>query len=166
MPVLDRQSLEFISRSPEQTRRVGMRLGALLNPGDLVCLIGDLGAGKTTLVQGMAAGWGSLDRATSPSFVLVNLYRRPMEGSFFHVDAYRLNSPAEAQDLDVDGLLEQGPVVVEWADRVHKVWPSERLWVTLSWVDDSQRDMVFSAQGMRYQELLNELRRHIFGVAA
>jgi len=166
MPVLDRQSLEFISRSPEQTRRVGMRLGALLDPGDLVCLVGELGAGKTTLVQGLAAGWGSLDRATSPSFVLVNLYRRPMEGSFFHVDAYRLSSPAEAEDLDVDALLEKGPVVVEWADRVQKAFPSERLWVTLSWIDDSQRDMVFSAHGMHYQELLNELRKHIFGVAA
>jgi len=79
-PILDQNSFEIISRSSEQTRRVGMRLGALLKPGDVVCLQGDLGAGKTTLVQGIAAGWGSLDSVSSPTFVLVNLYRR-LDGS-------------------------------------------------------------------------------------
>ncbi len=69
MPILDPQSTEFISRSPEQTRRVGMRLGAYLKQGDLVCLAGDLGSGKTTFVQGIASGWGSLDAVTSPTFV-------------------------------------------------------------------------------------------------
>ena len=69
--------MEIISRSAEQTRRVGMRLGTLLKPGDVVHLIGELGSGKTTFVQGVSAGWGSLDPATSPTFVLVNVYRRP-----------------------------------------------------------------------------------------
>ena len=59
MPILDRNSLEFISRSPEQTRRAGMRLGAMLRPGDVISLVGDLGSGKTVLVQGLANGWGS-----------------------------------------------------------------------------------------------------------
>ena len=68
MPVLDHNSLEFISRSAEQTRRVGMRFGGVLQTGDVVCLAGDLGSGKTTLVQGIAAGWGSLDAVSSPSF--------------------------------------------------------------------------------------------------
>ncbi len=60
MPILDAHTFEFFSKSPEQTRRLGMRLGALLQPGDLICLQGDLGAGKTTLVQGVARGWGAL----------------------------------------------------------------------------------------------------------
>jgi tRNA threonylcarbamoyladenosine biosynthesis protein TsaE len=164
MPVLDRQSLEFISRSTEQTRRAGMRLGALLQPGDLVCLIGDLGAGKTTLVQGITSGWGSLDAANSPTFVLVNVYRRPDGERLNHLDGYRLNGAAEAEDLDLDALLESGPLVIEWADRIETALPKERLWVVLQWVDDSQRDMVFTATGPRYQSLLIDLRKHIFGV--
>lgn len=164
MPVLDRQSLEFISRSAEQTRRVGMRLGALLQPGDLVCLIGELGAGKTTLVQGIAAGWGSLDAANSPTFVLVNVYRRPDGGRLYHLDGYRLSGPKEAVDLDLDALLESGPLVIEWADRIQAALPAERFWVDLRWVDENQRDMVFTACGPRYQSLLVELRKQIFGV--
>ena len=163
MPVLDRQSLEFISRSAEQTRRVGMRLGALLQPSDLVCLVGDLGAGKTTLVQGISAGWGSLDPATSPTFVLVNVYRRLEGEKLFHLDAYRLSGAAEAEDLDIDALLGAGPLVIEWADRIQEALPPERLWVSLQWVDDNQRDMVFTARGSRFLGLLGELRKHIYG---
>lgn len=164
MPVLDRQSLEFISRSAEQTRRVGMRLGALLQPGDLVGLVGDLGAGKTTLVQGISSGWGSLDAANSPTFVLVNLYRRPDGSRLYHLDGYRLSGAAEAEDLDLEALLEGSPLVVEWADRIEAALPRERLWVVLRWVDEDQRDIVFTASGLRYQSLLIDLRKHIFGV--
>ena len=164
MPVLDRQSLEFISRSADQTRRAGMRLGALLQPGDLVCLIGELGAGKTTLVQGISAGWGSLDAANSHTFVLVNLYRRPDGNRLFHLDSYRLSGAAEAEDLDLDALLESGSLVIEWADRIQGALPKERLWVVLHWVDENQRDIVFSASGPRYQALLIDLRKQIFGV--
>ena len=164
MPVLDRQSLEFISRSAEQTRRAGMRLGALLRPGDLVCLIGDLGAGKTTLVQGISSGWGSLDAANSPTFVLVNVYRRPDGGRLYHLDGYRLSGAAEAEDLDLDALMESGPLVIEWADRIQAALPAERLWIVLRWVDDSQRDMLFTASGSRYQALLADLRVQVFGV--
>ncbi len=65
---------QFLSYSPAETRQLGARLGALLQPGDLVCLQGELGAGKTTLVQGLAAGWGAQDAVSSPTFVIVNLY--------------------------------------------------------------------------------------------
>ncbi len=164
MPVLDRQSLEFISRSAEQTRRIGMRLGALLRPGDLVCLVGDLGAGKTTLVQGIAAGWGSRDAGNSPTFVLVNVYRRMDGGRLYHLDAYRLSGAAEAIDLDLDALLEGGPLVIEWAERIQSALPPERLWITLRWADENQRDMVFTAAGQRYETMLRQLRKQVFGV--
>src|SRR5665648_780012 len=72
MPILDANTLEIFSRSPEQTRRIGMRLGMFLQPGDVICLQGELGAGKTTLVQGVAQGWGSLDAVSSPTFVPVS----------------------------------------------------------------------------------------------
>src|SRR5512143_4039176 len=131
MPILDAQTVEIFSHSPEQTRRVGMRLGALLQPGDLVCLQGELGAGKTTLVQGAAGGWGSLDTVSSPTFVLVNVYRRPEGSELFHMDAYRLDSAVEAEELDIDGMLARGALLVEWPERVRSALPSEGLWATL-----------------------------------
>jgi tRNA threonylcarbamoyladenosine biosynthesis protein TsaE len=164
MPILDAQSLEFISRSADQTRRAGIRLGSLLQPGDVVCLEGELGSGKTTLVQGICSGWGSLDQASSPTFVLVNVYRRPQDQRLYHLDAYRLSGSAEADDLDVDAMIEDGPVVVEWADRIRAALPSEYLWIFLRWVDFDQRDLVISARGSRYQSLLHQFRRQVFGV--
>ncbi len=163
-PILDRNSIEIISRSSEQTRRVGMRLGGLIQPGDVICLVGDLGAGKTTLVQGLAAGWGSLDPVSSPTFVLVNVYRKVEQARLFHLDAYRMSGPAEAIDLDLDEMLEQGPLVVEWADRIESALPEERIWVSLQWVDEDQRDLVFSARGARHQLLLDSFRECVYGV--
>lgn len=165
MPVLDPKSLEFISRSAEQTRRAGMRLGSLLKPGDWICLVGDLGSGKTTLVQGLAAGWGSLDPVSSPTFVLVNVYRHLTGKRLYHLDAYRLSGPAEADDLDLEAMVSNGPLVIEWANNIEPVLPDERLWISMRWIDESQRDMVFMANGPRYLALLREFRRLVYGVA-
>lgn len=156
--------MEFISRSPEQTRRVGMRLGALLHAGDVICLAGELGAGKTTFVQGIAAGWGSLDAVSSPSFVLVNVYRGPYGQALYHLDAYRLEGPDEAWELDLEPMLDGGPLVIEWADRIQPALPEGCMWVKMRWIDHEQRDMLFSAMGKRYFNMLADLRRQIFGV--
>ncbi|MCC6146716.1 MAG: tRNA (adenosine(37)-N6)-threonylcarbamoyltransferase complex ATPase subunit type 1 TsaE [Anaerolineaceae bacterium] len=163
MPILAANHLEFLSRSPEQTRRIGMRLGKLLNPGDLVCLSGDLGAGKTTLVQGLAQGWGSLDQATSPTFVLVNVYHRPNQESLYHLDAYRLENAMEAEDLDLDNMLENSPLIIEWAERIQKALPLECLTIQLRWVAEERRNMILSPAGERYENMVAELRRSAFG---
>jgi tRNA threonylcarbamoyladenosine biosynthesis protein TsaE len=163
MPILSAQSLEVISRTPEQTRRVGMRLGTLLRTGDVICLVGDLGSGKTTLVQGISSGWGSLDAVTSPTFVLVNVYRRPDQARLFHLDAYRLSHASEAMELDLDMFMEAGPLVVEWADRILEVLPESHLKINLTLVSETQRDMVMTANGNRYQEMLSFLRKGIYG---
>ncbi len=163
MPILDSHSLEIISRSTEQTRRVGMRLGTLLKPGDLVALVGDLGSGKTTLVQGIAAGWGTLDPVSSPTFVLVNVYRHTDGVRLFHMDAYRLNGPNEALDLDLEAMLEQGPMIVEWAEHVQTVLPDCGLWVHLNYIDDVQRDLIFSGRGDYYEDLLSRFRKLVYG---
>jgi tRNA threonylcarbamoyladenosine biosynthesis protein TsaE len=164
MPVFNANSMEFISRSPEQTRRVGMRLGGLLRAGDMICLAGELGSGKTTFVQGLAAGWGSLDSVSSPSFVLVNVYRGPYQQTLYHLDAYRLGGPIEAIELDIEMMLDTSPLVIEWADRIRPALPKEHLWVSMRWIDDVQRDMLFSAVGKRSLELLTDIRRQVYGV--
>ncbi len=131
-----------ITSSPSETRSLGADLGKTLSPGDLVCLEGDLGSGKTTFVQGLALGWGSTDRVTSPTFVIVNEYRRTDGSRLYHMDAYRLNGPAEAQELDVDSLLAAGPLVVEWADRIRAVLPEPSATVAFSDLGGEQRKIV------------------------
>ena len=164
MPILDPHSVEFISRGADQTRRLGMRLGALLQTGDVVCLVGDLGSGKTTFIQGVAAGWGSLDTVTSPTFVIVNEYRGMDGGRLYHLDAYRLDSAVEAQELDLEVIMRSGPLVIEWAERIKAALPDKRLWVKLQWIDKDQRDMLISASGKRYENMLATVRRQIYGV--
>jgi len=134
-------------------------------PGVVICLVGDLGSGKTTLVQGLAAGWGSLDLVSSPTFVLVNVYRRTDQSKLYHLDAYRMSGPSEAVDLDIDEMLYDGSIVIEWADRIELSLPRECLWVTLRWIDDEQRDLTFSARGRGYQDLLLKFRENVYGVS-
>lgn len=163
MPILDPHTLEFVSRSPEQTRRLGARLGGLLQLGDLVCLSGDLGSGKTTLVQGIAQGWGTLDTVTSPTFVLVNEYRRPDGNTLFHLDAYRLSGRFDAEDLDLDRMLDLGSMVVEWSEKIKPILPVDYLWIDLRWVAEEQRGMTFNHCGERHAKLLADFRKKVFG---
>ena len=163
MPVLPANAFDFFSHSPEQTRRLGMRLGAFIQPGDVICLQGELGSGKTTFVQGLAVGWGSLDAVSSPTFVLVNQYRRPDGGLFFHFDTYRLDSTPEAEELDLDAMLGSGPLVIEWPERMESLLPAERLWIKLNYVDEDRRELTFLPVGYRYINLLNDFRISSFG---
>jgi tRNA threonylcarbamoyladenosine biosynthesis protein TsaE len=135
----------------------------VLRNGDVVCLQGELGAGKTTFVQGVAQGWGSLDMASSPTFILVNIYRRADGGQLFHMDAYRLESIGEAEELDLDSMLAQGPLLIEWPERMENLVPGERLWVHFEYLDEEGRQMRFKSRGRRYDVLLDELRQSVFG---
>lgn len=163
MPILDQFSLEFFSKSPEQTKRMGTRLGALLNIGDVICLSGDLGAGKTTFVQGIAKGWGSLDTVTSPTFVIVNQYRKPEGTILHHMDAYRLHSAEDAFNLDMDEMFITGALVLEWPEQIKGAIPDNHLWVDLTWVDENQRRMVFKPVGDYYKKMLAKFRQKAFG---
>lgn len=163
MPILDPYSLEFFSRSADQTRRLGNRLGSSLNLGDIICLSGDLGSGKTTFTQGIAKGWGSLDIVTSPTFVIVNQYEKPEGMILFHMDAYRLENAEEAFNLDIDNMVATGAMIVEWPERIKEALPEEYLWIDLTWEDEFQRRMVFSPVGEKYRTLLNTFRQKAFG---
>ena len=141
MPVLPANAFDFFSHSPEQTRRLGMRLGAFIQPGDVICLQGELGSGKTTFVQGLAVGWGSLDAVSSPTFVLVNQYRRSDGGLFFHFDTYRLDSTPEAEELDLDAMLGSGPVVIEWPERIGDGLPAQHIEVHMAHLEGDKRSI-------------------------
>ena len=129
---------EIVSPSAEATEAAGERLGATLGPGAVVALTGELGAGKTSFVQGLVRGLGASVRATSPTFVLVNEYagRVPIH----HVDAYRTESMTELMDL---GLLEMiggdGVTIVEWADRLTPLMPPDAIHVHITGVGDELR---------------------------
>jgi tRNA threonylcarbamoyladenosine biosynthesis protein TsaE len=155
--------MDFFSRSPEQTRRIGKRLGGVLQAGDVICLQGDLGAGKTTFVQGIAQGWGSVDSVSSPTFILVNVYRRDDHGQLFHMDAYRLDSTPEAEELDLDSMLADGALLIEWPERLDGLVPDEHLWINLEHIDEEEREMKFKARGKRYDELIEVIRHAVVG---
>jgi tRNA threonylcarbamoyladenosine biosynthesis protein TsaE len=81
----------------------------------------------------------------------------------FHLDAYRLNGSTEAIELDLDNMLDQGPMIVEWAERVQNVLPKEGLWVHLNYIDEVQRDLIFSGHGNYYEDLLSRFRKLVYG---
>ena len=164
MPILDPNTVECFSRGADQTRRFGMRLGSLLKPGDLVGLSGDLGAGKTTFISGVAKGWGSPDPVTSPTFVLVNEYYRSDNSVLFHMDAYRIGSIWEAEELDFERMLQKGPLLIEWAEQIEAILPKERLWINMKYIDDGIRSFTLKGEGKRYTSLTTEFRRQCFGV--
>ncbi len=149
----------MILRSPDETRALGRRLGALLRRGDFVALIGELGAGKTLLVRGAAEGAGVSGGASSPSFALVNLYRSGRV-ALQHVDLYRLSGPAELFALGFEDLLaEPAATLCEWADRAGPALPDDRLEVRLETTGPEERRATFIARGARAQQLLEELQR-------
>lgn len=165
MPILSAGATEVFSNSAEQTRRLGMQLGQLLERGDVICLEGELGSGKTTFVKGITAGWGSAEPVTSPTFVLVNVYRRPDGAQLFHMDAYRLENAAEAVALDLDALMEQGPLIVEWADKINPALPEDRIRLKLIAVDENRRHIEVQPKGKRYQHKAEIFQEAVYGLA-
>ena len=165
-PILDERTLEFMSRSPEQTQRLGARLGALLRGGDVVCLEGTLGSGKTCLAQGIGRGWGISQTLISPTFVLVREYTRPADCvRLYHIDLYRVSGAEETLGLGIQEFLGDAHAVgiVEWAERARALTPHEHLWIRLEMNGAAHRALYFTAQGERHTALLQEFRRDAFG---
>ena len=124
---------ELTAASADDMLALGRRLAAVLLPGDLVVLSGDLGAGKTTLVQGIGAGLGVRGPVTSPTFVIARVHPSLTGGpALVHADAYRLNSPAEVDDLDLDASLETSVTVVEWGGGLVEGLAPDRLDVSIA----------------------------------
>lgn len=157
-----RQDLSIASGSEQETVALGRALGASLSHGDAVLLTGELGAGKTTLVRGMAQGTGSPEPARSPTFVLLIAY--PGALTLHHCDLYRIASEAEADDLALDECLEDGALVVEWAERARNALPRDALQVAFDVdVEADVRTISFLAGGPASDSLL---QRTVAAIAA
>lgn len=166
MPILREGELDLISHSTEQTRRLGARLGTFLQAGDVICLAGDLGAGKTAFASGIGEGWGAITPLTSPTFNLVHEHeRKEDEQILFHLDCYRLHTAAAAEAIGLERILSGlGPVIVEWPENIEPALPEERLWIELRIIEPTRRNFVFEANGRRYERLLESFRNNSFGV--
>jgi len=145
--------LELRARTAEETREVGEAMSASLRARDAVVLTGELGAGKTTFVQGVARGLGIEDQVSSPTFTLVKEYRGILD--IAHVDVYRLERVQDVVDLGLDELGDgEGVLLVEWGDAVEDLLPDERLRVELTTEDllSDVRRLRISALGASWQE--------------
>jgi tRNA threonylcarbamoyladenosine biosynthesis protein TsaE len=150
-----------VTENAEETRLFGLRMGTLLQPGDVVCLSGDLGAGKTTLTQGVAVGLG-LDPSVavnSPTFTIVAEHpggRVPL----LHFDVYRLSGPDDLYDLGFDDYLAQdGVVVIEWAEKIAPALPEDRLDIALGILPSDRRQLTLTAGGARSRALIDALNQ-------
>ncbi|GAB3885490.1 tRNA (adenosine(37)-N6)-threonylcarbamoyltransferase complex ATPase subunit type 1 TsaE [Microbispora bryophytorum] len=139
----------------EETRALGARLAALLAPGDLVVLSGPLGAGKTTMVQGIAEGLKVRGPITSPTFVIARVHPSLSGGpALVHVDAYRLGGTLEVDDLDLDASLEESVTVVEWGEGLVEGLSEERLEVHVErGAEDEERRVRVTGVGPRWSGL-------------
>ncbi len=166
MPILDPNVVEFVSGSPAQTARLGERLGRLLRGGEVICLEGNLGAGKTCLAQGIGRGWGATDDLTSPTFTLIHELRRaPDKARLYHVDLYRIEKEAEAWMLGLTDLMDStASVLIEWPERAPSLLPPDRLWIKLEFLDDTRRRLSFDATDEPHLELLNAFKKSAFGI--
>jgi tRNA threonylcarbamoyladenosine biosynthesis protein TsaE len=166
MPILDPNIVEFVSGSPAQTGRLGERLGKLLRGGEVICLEGNLGAGKTCLAQGIGRGWGATDDLTSPTFTLIHELRRARDTArLYHVDLYRIEQEAEAWMLGLTDLMDStASVLIEWPERAPSLLPPDRLWIRLDYLDDTRRRLSFNATDDLHLELLHAFKKSAFGV--
>jgi len=151
--------LTLITRNETETETLGAALGRLLQPGDVLALVGDLGAGKTCLARGVARGLGIDEPVTSPTFILVAQYATAAGFPLYHADCYRLEqAAAEAMDIGLDEmLLDDGVAIVEWAERIEPLLPPDHLHITLAVLDDTRRALSFAPHGLRAAELARRI---------
>ena len=180
-------TLDIISHSSAQTQRLGMRLGELMQGGELLLLEGQLGTGKTTFTQGLAQGMGITEIISSPTFTLLKEYpgqpvplvrsdqaqvtsqhqRQKVGPALYHFDLYRLDNPEEILDLGFeDYFFGDGVCVVEWADKAELIWPTEHLCLRMKMMSETKRGLLFTATGLRYCELLQQFQKNTYATTS
>lgn len=152
-------TLGIITRRPEKTRAFGRQIGEALTRGMVLFLEGDLGSGKTVLVQGLAEGLAVPDAivVASPSYALIHEY--PGRIPLFHVDLYRIEAPDDVDDLGLFDILDSDHVIaIEWAERIRDALPPEGLTIRLTMINDDTRKISVTASGLRAANVLRTLR--------
>jgi tRNA threonylcarbamoyladenosine biosynthesis protein TsaE len=161
-----RNQIVLQTHSADETRQLAGGLAPLLVPGDVLVLAGDLGAGKTTFVQGLAKGLGIVERVTSPTFILMKEYpggRFPL----MHLDVYRLGKVQEVIDLGIDEYLDPSYVVaVEWGDMVEPLLPQEHLKVEITHNGGDARTVSLMGKGNHWKARMATIRSVADGIAA
>ncbi|MBC8059335.1 MAG: tRNA (adenosine(37)-N6)-threonylcarbamoyltransferase complex ATPase subunit type 1 TsaE [Clostridiaceae bacterium] len=144
--------MKIIAESVEETINIGEKLGALVNSGDIICLIGDLGTGKTHFVKGLAKGLEIKDYITSPTFTIVNEYQGRLK--LYHFDVYRVDDPDEIHAIGFDEYIFSSAVsIIEWSNFIEELIPEENLTINIVKVPekgDNYREIELSYEGERY----------------
>jgi tRNA threonylcarbamoyladenosine biosynthesis protein TsaE len=145
---------EHVLPEPQDTRALGAALAEVVRPGDLIVLVGPLGAGKTALTQGLGEGLGVREPVTSPTFVIARVHRGGRV-PLVHVDAYRLGGVADVDDLDLDASTDESVTVVEWGQGLVEQLADEHLEVRLERRDDEVRTALLVPHGPSWAERLD-----------
>ena len=146
--------MKLISDSREQTLEMGRLIGEILERGDVVALIGELGSGKTCLTQGLAKGLGVEENVpvVSPTFTLINEY--PGKIPLIHLDVYRLSGPRDLEDMGYEEYFEGGGIIViEWAEKIRDILPAKTLFVGMRYIDENTREMILEGPGDKIRKI-------------
>ncbi|MDU3803364.1 tRNA (adenosine(37)-N6)-threonylcarbamoyltransferase complex ATPase subunit type 1 TsaE [Paraclostridium bifermentans] len=149
--------IKIYLENEDQTRDIGFKLGKLLTPKSVVCLIGDLGAGKTTMTQSLAQSLEVDDYITSPTFTIVNEYEGKMP--LYHFDVYRIGNSDEMYDIGFDEYINgDGVCIIEWANLIEDILPDEYLYIEMNYKENG-REMILTPKGEKYEEIVKELTK-------
>lgn len=144
---------KIISNSVKETEEFGNKLGQLLKSGDIVCLIGDLGAGKTALTKSIVKGLDIDEYVTSPTFTLVNEYDGRVHVN--HFDVYRVSDCDELLDIGFEEYIYSDSVtIIEWANLIEEILPEERLTINIKAVREDERQITVEGNGKRYEDII------------
>lgn len=147
---------KFVSNSSEETTKLGLFLGELVNANDVILLNGDLGAGKTTLTKGVAKGLGIKDRVNSPTFNIMKIYfggRIPL----FHIDAYRLED--SNKDIGLEEFIDgDGVCLIEWPNYINEFIPPHYLSISISHLGDDKREIIITSNSEHYDSYVSKIR--------
>lgn len=154
---------QIISKNARQTQKIGEKLAKICFGGCIIGLVGDLGGGKTTFIQGMASGLGISQQITSPTFVLLKKYKFSILNSqlstLYHIDLYRIKTPNDVYSFGFDEVLEdeKGVIIIEWAEKVMELLPEEKLIIEFDFLGENERKLIFKPFGKRYEELIGKV---------
>lgn len=149
--------MKIRSDHEQKTYDLGYKLGTLLRSGDVVCLTGDLGAGKTTLSKAIAKGLGVEDCVTSPTFTIIHEYegRLPL----YHFDVYRISNLEEMEDLGYEEYFYgEGVCLIEWASQIEELIPNKHLWIHIKKIDENTREIELEGRGAHFHRIIEELK--------